>query len=721
MNGPLEEERPRALSPRARGSALVLAVLAVHLLLSWRWSHANGWFARPPFTEATGYRVTSAHLLIALEEGGLTSWIATGYSEPDDHTPLLSMIGALLAWIAGDGVSPTVMWATLMLFASLLGVGTYRLARNFLDSTPSAAVMALTLASPVAQGYQRDYLTTLPMVAMLVWSLDALVRSDSFGRRRWSARFGVLAGLATFAKVIAPLYLIGPALAGVVVGFRRRGADTARNLLMAAALFLAVMGPWLWFNLARVLRYTQAVVEDKGIESVETALSVARWLYYPRQVINLGFGFPLGVLVVAAVCSSLFSRRSRREWSARAWMMAAVVLVSWGILSYGQTSTGSQYTFLWVPLGCLLLVCAITRTTRFQLRVAIGALTALALVWNITLAQRSIVTDRVLFRWHGLHLAGSTAQYMGPRLRRMHVRAEPEAEPWPVLEFTELVLQDSGRAIPRIAESHPFITGNMIYEATRMRRVIDRPHLPWSAVLARVSLWQRGGERRWPTVLPWKNPLWPLTTIDYFVGDTLLVDLQVLLELIESLGIEVDVLATRKVTEHSTVQLWALRKPWRRASAVPLTVLDEAGVVKLEIEFENGWRVHGAEIAPRPGSGASPVVHLFVDPRADETHCRLVLEVENAAGKRVWYGRRTVRGVSTEDSSLTSVCFDVLPIEDEPGLLYRIALEPRRGSGTRYTVRNADRPVEGDSVRIAGTNGTPRGLASPPTKDRREH
>jgi len=337
----LAEERAPRLSPRARGLALVLAVLAVQLLLSYRWSYANGWLARPTITEATPYRIKSARLLVALEEGGLPAWIATGFGEPDDHTPLLSMTGALVAWVAADSISPTVMCATLMLFASLLGVGTYRLARNFLDAGPSAAVMALTLASPVAQAYQRDYLTTLPMVALLVWSLDALLRSDFFGRPRPSARFGLLAGLATLAKVIAPLYLLGPALVALVVGYRRRGSTTVRHLLLAAAFFLAVMGPWMWFNLPHVLDYTGAVVDQKGLDSTEAALAPGRWIYYPREVLNRGFGFPLGALVAAAAVAALIATRRGRA-SARAWMLASLVIVSWGVLSYGQGTARSH-------------------------------------------------------------------------------------------------------------------------------------------------------------------------------------------------------------------------------------------------------------------------------------------------------------------------------------------------------------------------------------------
>lgn len=695
MDHPASMPRP---SPRVRAIALVVAVLAAHLFLSWRWSRANGCLARPAVTEATPYRLKSARLLVALQDGGLPAWIEAAHVERDSHTPLLSMVGSLFGWIGGGGVSPTAMWATMTFFAWLLGLGTYRLARSFVDPGPAAAVMALTLASPIAQAYQRDYLPTLPMVALLVWSLDALVRSDFLGRASTSARFGVLAGLATFAKVIAPLYLVGPALVAVLVGLRRSGQRALGGLLLAGVGFTAVTGAWAACNLGGVLDYTDRIVGEKGVDSVQAATSPDRWIHYPREVINKGYGFPLGVVVVAAACWSLFSSRGRKAWSARAWALVAVVLVSWAILTSGQTGTGSQYAFLWVPLGNLLLLCALVRVPRPRRRAALGALALLAGSWNLALAQRPITDDRVLCRWHGLELAGGTGQYLGLWLRRLNVQSEPEAEPWPVLEFEDLVLADAGEAVPRIATSHPVLTANMEYEALMERRTIDRVQAPWATALARARPVMTDRARLLAEQRRGPRSLWPLTAVDYFVEDTLFFDPTILREDIESLGITVDVLATREVTERSTVSLLALRKPWRRPSTEPRSVLDEAGVEPVAVEFENGWRLEGVESAHRKAWGDAPVVHLFVAPRPDGSHCRFLLEVENASGRTIWSGWRSVLG-SDVQGSLVAVCFDVLPVHAS-GLRYRVALERRGRPGALVGIRSADRPVEGDRVLV---------------------
>lgn len=638
---------PAAERSRWRRPLLLGLVLAAYVLAAGAWAHANGWLARPPVTEGTYYRVQAAESLLALEERGIAGWVAAPYAGAQHHTPLFPMLVALVARLCGRGVDPALLTWTMIAFGALLGAATYHLARSFLGPAGAAAAAALTLATPVVQGYQRDFLPTLPMAAGLVGALGLLVRSDAFGRRWSSLAFGVAAGLSTYLKVIAPLYLLGPAVVAAVLGSRRHGARALAHLALAGLGFLAVMGPWTAANLGHVLDYTESATEAESLPAAERVLEAERWIYYPRAVLNSGFGLPLGVLVVGLVLAGAAVPARRRTWSPHGWTLAALVPVTWLVVSYGQAASGSQYAFLWVPLGCIFAVHQTRATDGRALRLGLALLLAAAGAWNAVLAQRPLQQDRPR-AWRGLHVVGATDQYLGNWLRAMRVRAAPEAEPWPVAEFTELVLADAEPLVPRVARTHPVLGGNLAVEAMARRRTLDFRRLPWSAML------------RSPPNLA------PLVEVDYLVADTLMMQIEPLAAVAEGLGLRLEVLATREVTEHSTVRLVAVRKPWVRPAEADLAVLDEPTVRRVEALFANGWTLRGVERVPVPAFGGRPAVHLFLAPPPSAPPCRAVLEMHRG-GELAWSGWRSLvvpRGAAPE---LLVLPFDLVDVAPAPG------------------------------------------------------
>jgi hypothetical protein len=524
-----------------RQRLLLGLLLAGFALLSWRWYHANGYLARPPAGEAGVFRVTAAELLVALEDGGPVGFARVAYGGEGSHTPGMPMTAALLGLVTGEAISPRVVWMTMTLYGVLLGLGTYRLARGFVGPLAACAVAGLTLITPVVSSYSRDFFTSLPMVALLVWSLDALVRSRCLASARGALLFGVCAALATWMKVIAPLYLAGPVAVAAACGARRHGwRAIARNAALAAAPFALLLGPWIARHVGTVGGYAQLAVETDHTRDATQGgglLSLERWAYYPLWAVNNGYGFALGALVVAAAAHAL---RRVRSHGVESWIVASCVPVSWAVVTVGQTSGAAQYAMLWVPLGLLLLVHQLGALPRASRRIG-GALLAAAALWSLHLSQRSFYADADVVAWGNLHLVGRTNQYLAQWARRMELNAAPEAEPWPVEEFTDLLLAHAGETTPRLGMSHPFVALNLKYEAVLRRRRIEDAFVPWPSLF--------GG-----TLKPGE-----LGAMRYLIMDAGVLDTRPVEATLRRAGYEVEVLGERRVTPRSHVLLIALK------------------------------------------------------------------------------------------------------------------------------------------------------------------
>ena len=197
------------------------------------------------------------------------------------HPPLLHVAGAVLARVIGYGVDRLAFVNTLAFLAAVLGI--YLLARRFLEG-PEAFFAALVFSfTPLVYAASRYFMTDFLSMALVIWAVYALVRTEGFTSLRWSVIFGVLNGLALLARVTAPLYYLVPGLIIFAVGlfyvFRngedRRFSFEAAASLMANALIVvvvtaAVCGPWYLHHGRQFYQYWMK--SDKG-----AALALVRY------------------------------------------------------------------------------------------------------------------------------------------------------------------------------------------------------------------------------------------------------------------------------------------------------------------------------------------------------------------------------------------------------------------------------------------------------------
>lgn len=126
------------------------------------------------------------------------------------HPPVLHIAGAVLVRIIGYSVDRLAFVNTLMFLFAILGV--YLLARLLL--APGEAVFAAAVFSftPLIYTSSRYFMTDFASMALVVWIMYAMLRSDYFHNTRWAAVFALFNGLAILTRTTAVLYYILPAV-----------------------------------------------------------------------------------------------------------------------------------------------------------------------------------------------------------------------------------------------------------------------------------------------------------------------------------------------------------------------------------------------------------------------------------------------------------------------------------------------------------------------------
>lgn len=705
-----------AAAPRRRaGEALawtaVAGVVVVHGLLTWRWMRDNGFFARPPSHDASWYRLDAQLMLDALRQDGIWAWLRAAFDYDGSHPPLVMALSAAVAGIAGaDRLEPATAWPTTFLFGALLVCGVYRLARNFFSPARAAFAAAVASCCPVHLCFWRPFEVQMPMAALVLWSLDALLRSDGLRRRGAAAASGALLGAAALAKMLAPLYVAGAFAAVAVAGLRRPA--TRRATLRGAAAWLVAAGAVaaLWYarHWRGVLGYTQFVVGEEGQERFSraaSAFSAERWLYYPVAIVDHGFGLPLALCVAAALVAGLVRAVRARgrgadsdEGPPRAAALAASVVVAWPVITLGTTVTFANYVQSFVPLGVLALVGALGLARRAGVRAALFGAVAVVAVWQGARAFRAPAEDVDGPRYGGVAVFGQVDTQIAGAVRKAGGLDAPDAEPWPTREFAEAMLRAVPHRKPRLAYvmnwENPFVSSaNLRFEALGLGRDLS------------LSSLSQIGTTDGPDVLA------TLRRADFAVvtlqrlrrGARRLGPEKLIAELAEA-GLDAEIVARRRPTTKSDVSLVAMRWPHpAEIEPVAAAALERPGVRRVAAEFANGWRLlalrHGvvgtdalvctAYFEPRPAGAAA--FECVVEPSGGGTDARPSVRVATLA-----------TGDATDGVAAVAVTASDFPATAEAGTAYRLFLrEAGGGGGRRVPVVASGLPRDGeDALRL---------------------
>jgi hypothetical protein len=288
----------------------------------------------------------------------------TGY-----YPPLVPAVTALLYRVAGRSYETAM--ATNLVFLALLCFS-IRALGNILAPRPAGLLAALlVLVSPGIRLNAREYMLDLPLAAMVVVAVWALLRTSGFSDRRWSLLFGVLCGAGMLTKWSFFLFLVPPVAWVVGEAWHRRADESGKsgawsrrvgNLGLALLVALAIAAPYYAPILPVLVRKTwvHAGGAADGFASPFTLASVTYHLEaLPRKLL----GWPLTLAMTGSILAGVLVRGAARR--------PVLLLLGWALALYacftfGVANKQSRYLLPWVPV--LLLAAAIGLTDLWRRR-----------------------------------------------------------------------------------------------------------------------------------------------------------------------------------------------------------------------------------------------------------------------------------------------------------------------------------------------------------------
>ena len=525
--------------PRVAVLLLLAAICVGQSTLAYRWMSRNGFVDRPFVTDAAWYRIEALGFQRAFVESGFTGWLRAGLAADTSHPPTTPMLVGLTAALRGDaGVSYDAAFLTIQAFAAAFILGSYLLARRFLGRRAAVAAAALVASTPVFIPNLRPFFPQMPMAAMLVWTSHALLAADGFSRRGPSLAAGLLAGMATMVKMLAPLYCAGTVAAALLLGLLRPGPKRRplQNAALAAAGAGVVLLPWYAQHWRTVWYYTAAVTGEEGQERYSAAMSagsLARWLYYPYHFLNSGLGWLIAVpfLVAALWGIAVLVRASRRKAalsqaaSARlcdGLLLLAAPAAAFVPLTLGQTAARAFYVMCFVPFAVTLLVRFVVSRRSGSARVGLSLWLVVSAVLYQLLGQRPpegfdgnkfpalidasptwrsltplddrrsrfpdamylpVSADKSVYSKFPLDVLPRIDEFFGNSAKAVRAEARAPGESWPIGEFVDAISKDRPAGTARIvmtssrAGSNPYFGHvQFLYEVERSGRDVSFTH-----------------------------------------------------------------------------------------------------------------------------------------------------------------------------------------------------------------------------------------------------
>jgi 4-amino-4-deoxy-L-arabinose transferase-like glycosyltransferase len=386
-------------SPTIRWGLVVLigALLLAVLNVWWFETYRRGF----PFDiDEAGYTVFGIVDYLGLRDGGPRGWWEAIVNQPT-FAPLVPALTSLTVWI-----HPGVMngFAVLTAFLVVLAIAAYGVAERLAGPRLGALAALVTATLPGTFAFAREYVFALPVAALLMISVFALLRSDGLRQRRWAIACGVAIGLMLLTRTMAITYVPGILLAAVVVALAREQGDLAKrfvNFVFLVVAAIAVAATWYTKNLGSVVEYltdygygkqSEFYGRDSSMISWERLRSVAERmvsedLFLPLAVL---LGAALVALAVAVVRRLRPQEGRRREFAhlARtdALSIALVLAVGYAGLMSSQNG-GNGFT---LPLAALLPPLAVLALRQWPAIVK-PAVAFLALIVAVNVVSTSTI------------------------------------------------------------------------------------------------------------------------------------------------------------------------------------------------------------------------------------------------------------------------------------------------------------------------------------------
>lgn len=231
-----------------------------------------------------------------------------GSQEPRIEPPIMERLAAWGYKIVGDA-DLRVPRAISIVFWFIGGVGLFRLCQHFLGITGSLVSFGFFLLFPYTIFASRSFQPDPLMVALMIWSLYALIRWDSHPTFGWAILTGVFAGTAILVKQVCVFPLVS------AFAFYLFSSSNWKQKIKRVDFWLIVI-----LSIAPVLIYNYWGYFVKGflVQQYQGRFSMSDWFspaFYVRWIREMDKVFGIAIVVAGLLgCLACKNRRARLLW-----------------------------------------------------------------------------------------------------------------------------------------------------------------------------------------------------------------------------------------------------------------------------------------------------------------------------------------------------------------------------------------------------------------------
>lgn len=295
---------------------LLSALLVCTLVNTLVWLQRD---TRPPRWDEASYMATSLRHYEALTTEGLVTLVQSFLTLDRIRPPLVPALAVPAYLLFGRGAETALVVNLVALAGAILAV--YGIGRRLVSPWCGLLAAFMVAMYPGVSSLSRLFLLEVCDMALVAYTLYALIRTKGFSHTTYSLAFGISAGFGLLCRAFFPVFLLGPVAVSLATAWRagrHRHQEPGmprptwpRNARLALLMCALVAAPWYVLHMAPLV--LRSLIAAYGAEAVgygpEQPLTLQAITSYGISFINVHTA-PYGMLLFLLALACLWWPRA---------------------------------------------------------------------------------------------------------------------------------------------------------------------------------------------------------------------------------------------------------------------------------------------------------------------------------------------------------------------------------------------------------------------------